>query len=192
MNLCVYGAASDRIDKKYTDAVYKLGKRIAERGHGLVFGGGGGGVMGAAARGAMSVDGKIYGYIPEFFKQEVLEALFLDCTEITYTNDMRERKAGMENKSDGFIICPGGIGTFDEFFEILTLKQLGRHKKPLVIFNSYGYYDGLLRFMHSAIEEKFISDVCEKLYYVTDDADDALEYMESPPDYNWSLKDLKK
>ena len=192
MNICVYGAASARIDKKYTDEVYKLGSEIAKRGHALVYGAGGTGVMGAATHGTADAGGKIYGFIPEFFKKDLVERLYLDCTEIKFTQDMRERKAGMEAKSDGFVIAPGGIGTLEEFFEILTLRQLGRHKKPIVIFNLFGFYDGLIDYIESSMSKDFISETCRHLYYVTDSISDALNYLENPPEVNFKVSELKK
>lgn len=192
MNICVYGAASARIDKKYTDEVYKLGSEMAHRGHALVFGAGGTGVMGAAAHGVADAGGKIYGFIPEFFKKDLVERLYLDCTEIKFTQDMRERKAGMEAKADGFVIAPGGIGTLEEFFEILTLRQLGRHNKPIVIFNVFGFYDGLIDYIKSSMDKNFISESCGQLYFVTDNISEAIDYLENPPVLNLKVSELKK
>lgn len=192
MNIAIYGATSARIEEKYTDAVYDLAYKMAERGHSLVFGAGGTGVMGAAARGTVAGGGNTYGYIPKFFLEKSIELLYLDCTEINYTEDMRERKHGMEHKADGFIVGPGGIGTLEEFFEILTLKQLGRHQKPIVLFNSFGFYDGLVGYLNKSIEKDFISPLCNDLYFVTDDPIAALEYIENPPYLNYDVSELKK
>lgn len=192
MNICVYGAASERIDKKYTDEIYKLGEAMARRGHALVFGAGCTGAMGAAARGVQAGGGKIYGYIPQFFQDEMVERIFTECTELNFTVDMRERKAGMEKKADGFIITPGGIGTMEEFFEILTLRQLRRIDKPIVLFNIFGFYDELAACIKSAIEKHFIAEECEELYLVTEDIDEALDYLENPPEINYNARELKK
>ena len=143
MRICVYGAASPTIDKSYIEAVEKMGKEMVLRGHSLVFGGGGNGLMGAAARGVRSEGGKILGVIPKFFDEEDIEAICDFCDELIQPNTMRERKQIMEDNSDAFIVVPGGIGTFEEFFEILTLKQLCRHNKPIAIYNINGYYDEL-------------------------------------------------
>ena len=141
MNICVFGAASDRIDASYIAAVEALGQEMARRGHALVFGAGANGLMGAAARGVHQGGGTIYGVIPSFFRDEKIEAIFENCTELIFTETMAERKSKMEDLADAFLIVPGGIGTFEEFFQVLTLKQLGRHTKPIAIFDINGYYE---------------------------------------------------
>ena len=140
MRICVYGAASATIDEYYKQEVKKLGLEMAKRGHSLVFGGGGHGLMGAVADGIHEGGGHILGVIPKFFGDESIEAVFESCDELIEPNTMRERKQIMEDNADAFVIVPGGIGTFEEFFEILTLKQLCRHNKPIAIFNVKGYY----------------------------------------------------
>ena len=132
MKICVYGAASSLIAQSYKDAAKDLGKKIAKRGDSLVFGGGANGVMGAVAEGVYEEKGHILGVVPKFFKEANSEVSFKKCSEYIYTDTMRERKCEMEKNCDAFIIAPGGIGTLDEFFEILTLKQLGRHNKAIV------------------------------------------------------------
>ena len=176
MNICVYGASSSTIDKIYIQEVERLGEVIAERGHGVVFGGGASGCMGAAARGARRRGGAVLGVAPTFFNVDGV--LFPDCTDFISTETMRERKYYLEEKSDGFVISPGGIGTFDEFFEILTLKQLGRHNKPIVIFNVNGYYDSILRMMEESIEKDFVQEGVRELYTVLDDAEQVVRYIE--------------
>ncbi len=122
MKICIFGAASAHIDDNYIKAVERLGKSLALRGHSLVFGAGGTGLMGAAARGFKRGGGFVHGVIPEFFREEKVELIYEDCDKITYTETMAERKFIMEDEADAFIITPGGIGTFEEFFEVLTLK----------------------------------------------------------------------
>ncbi|MBO5213712.1 MAG: TIGR00730 family Rossman fold protein [Clostridia bacterium] len=191
MRLCVYGAASTAIDKKYITETETLGRQIADRGHSLVFGGGGNGLMGAAARGVRDGGGSIIGVIPEFFREEGIEALCDFCDELIFTETMRERKQIMEDNADGFIVVPGGIGTFEEFYEILTLKQLCRHQKPIAIYNINGYYNEMLQFMRKSIEEGFIRENCMDLFYVTDDMDDLFRYLEAPAVQLHSVKELK-
>ena len=101
---------------------------------------------------------------------------------------MRERKRLLEEKADAFIISPGGIGTFDEFFEILTLKQLGRHNKAICIYNINNYFDKMLDMMQVGVDQKFITDDCRKLYKVYKDADSMLDYIEkyNPEDFDIS------
>ena len=173
MKICVYGAASSLIAQSYKDAAKDLGKKIAKRGDSLVFGGGANGVMGAVAEGVYEEKGHILGVVPKFFKEANSEVSFKKCSEYIYTDTMRERKCEMEKNCDAFIIAPGGIGTLDEFFEILTLKQLGRHNKAIVLFNINGFYDELDTMMTKSIEEE-----CKELYKVLDNADGILDYIE--------------
>ena len=151
MKICVFGASSAHIDEIYIKKVEELGERLAKKGHSLVFGAGGTGLMGAAARGFKRGGGHIHGVVPTFFRDEGVEQLYNECDEITYTQTMRERKAIMEDLADIFVIVPGGIGTFEELFEVLTLKQLNQHDKGIVIFDIDGYYDGMEIFMETAL-----------------------------------------
>ena len=178
MNFCVYGAASPKIDNRFKDALDELGFQIGIRGHNLVFGAGDNGCMGAVARGVKRGGGKIYGFIPEFFRDEKIEAIFQECDEIVYTKTMAERKTGMEEKADGFIIAPGGIGTLEEFFETLTLKQLGRHTKPIAMYNVDGFFDLLERFTYHIMNKRFIKSNCDLLYLTFTDFDEMFEYLE--------------
>ncbi len=175
MNVCIYGASSPELEKSYFDAVYALSAELARAEIGLVFGGGAQGLMGAAARGFHDNGAYILGVAPSFFNVDGI--LFEDCSEFIYTETMRERKQIMEDRSDAFIMVPGGIGTFEEFFEILTLKQLRRHDKAIVIYNVNGYYDKLLEMMDVAAEQKFMKDVCKQLYHVPDDPQDVEDYL---------------
>ena len=177
MKICVYGAASDKINDRYKKAGKELGNKIAERGHGLVFGAGDNGLMGAVARGVYEKGGEIIGVSPKFFNVDGI--LFQNCTKLIYTDTMRERKKILEDSSDAFIIAPGGVGTLDEFFEILTLKQLQQHNKPMAIFNFDGYYDEILAWMRGAVKKEFISDITMDLYKVSDDIDEIIDYIES-------------
>ena len=177
MNICVYGASSPDIDPIFFEETEKLGRMMAGQGHGLVFGGGAQGLMGAAARGVHEMGGQIIGIAPTFFRN-VDGILYEHCTEFVYTETMRERKQIMEDRSDAFVVTPGGIGTFEEFFEILTLKQLGRHQKPIVIFNVMGYFDSMKAMMENAIQKAFMKPVCRELYVFLDTPEDILEYLE--------------
>ena len=192
MRICVYGAASPTIDKEYIEKVEIMGKMMAERGHSLTFGGGGNGLMGAAARGVKSGGGYILGVIPKFFREESVELLYQKCDKLIEPDTMRERKQIMEDNADAFIITPGGIGTFEEYYEILTSKQLCRHNKPIAIYNIKGYYDELQTVMKSAIKKNFIKENCLDLYKVTDDLDELFAYLETPVDDSLSIKDLKE
>lgn len=181
MRICVYGASSTALQEKYTDAAFKLGQMMAEKGIGLVFGGGAQGIMGATARGVHSKNGEIIGVSPRFF--DVDGVLFLEATDLIYTNTMRERKQTMEDLADAFIVGPGGFGTLEEFFEILTLKQLERHDKAIVVLNTDGFYDKLLAFIEHSMDERTIKRACDMLYYVCDTPQEAMAYIENyePP-----------
>ena len=179
MKIAVYGAASSLIDSSYKQAGKELGLKIAERGHGLVFGGGANGMMGAVAEGAYEKGGYIIGVVPEFFREANAEISFKQCTDYIYTDTMRERKKQMEENCDAFIISPGGIGTFDEFFEILTLKQLGRHNKAIAIYNINGFFDLFAQALYEMVKEKFITDDCAELCKVFTNADEMLDYIEN-------------
>lgn len=191
MMICVFGAASNEIDKSYIEAVENLGELMAKRGHSLVFGAGGHGVMGAAARGVYRGGGKICGVIPKFFDDENVELIFDKCDELIFTETMAQRKTKMEDIADAFIIAPGGIGTFEEFFEVLTLKQLGRHVKPIVIYDINGYYKDLLKFLDVAKEEKFIRDNLSLIYGYEDSAEKVLDYIENDKQIKHNVHELK-
>ena len=176
LNICVYGAASENIPAVYKDGAFALGASIARAGHRMVYGAGSTGVMGAAARGMDSEHGYIIGVTPRFI--EDVEPTY-SCTELIYTETMAERKVIMEEKAAAFIIGPGGIGTYDEFFQVLTFKELGRlGKKPIIVYNTQGYYDELLLAMKIGLEEKFIRDGVRDLYCVCDNPEDALRVIE--------------
>ena len=179
MKICIFGAASDKIDKKYIDDCYNLAKTLALRGHELVFGAGGEGLMGAAARGFKEFGAKIHGVIPYFFDENGYEAIFKDCDELTRTESMAERKRIMEDEAEAFIVVPGGIGTLEEFFEVLTLKQLGRHKKAIVIYNSYGFYTAFDKSLDEIISKKFVNEECKLLYKTLDSHEAVADYIEN-------------
>lgn len=176
MKICVYGASSQSIDKKYIEAGERLGELMAERGHTLVFGGGANGLMGAVARGEARKGGEIIGVAPSFFNVDGI--LFENCTDFVYTETMRERKQKMEELSDAFIMTPGGIGTFEEFFEILTLRQLSRHKKPIAVLNTNGYYNALCELLDGAIAGGFMTEQNRELFFISDSECAVLDYLE--------------
>lgn len=164
MNICVYGAANDSIDSRHLEAGKQLGKLLAAKGHGLVYGAGDTGMMGAVARGFAAEKGNICGIAPSFFDKPGV--LYQSCDEMIFTETMRERKQLMEDKSDAFIMTPGGIGTLEEFFEIITLKQLGRHEKPIVVFNHLGHYDPLLALLEHTVASGFARETDRELITV--------------------------
>ena len=191
MRICVYGAASSEIEENFIKTGEELGRKMAEHGHSLVFGGGRNGMMGAVARGVSEKGGKILGISPKFFEENNSEISFLNCTEFIHTETMRERKRLLDENAEAFIISPGGIGTFDEFFEILTLKQLGRHNKAIVIFNIDGYFDNMLKMMQVSIQKRFITEDCIELYKVTSTVEQTLDYIENYDPKNIDLDKVK-
>ena len=192
MKICVFGASSPSIDDEYIKKVEKMGTELAKRGHSLVFGGGKSGLMGAAARGFKSAGGQILGVIPKFFSGEMVETIYEDCDELLQPETMRERKQIMEDESDAFVIVPGGIGTYEEFFEVLTLKQLCRHNKPIVIYNINGFYDDIETSIKNAVDKKFIRKSCLELYDTTQDLDEIFRIIETPVSCVRKVKDLKE
>ncbi len=191
MRICVYGAASPTIDPEYIRLVEIMGEKMAKRGHSLVFGGGGNGLMGAAARGVKSGGGHILGVIPKFFGDEKIEAIYDNCDELIEPNTMRERKQIMEDNADAFIIVPGGIGTFEEFFEILTLKQLCRHNKPIAMYNINGYYNEIVEAISAATNKNFIRENCMELFFLSDNLEELFAYIEATPRTDLTVRDLK-
>ena len=176
MNICLYGASSNTLDRVYLDAAYDFGARLAKNGHTLVYGGGAQGVMGAAARGVSDNGGRIIGIAPTFFQVDGI--LFDHCTEFIPTETMAERKQLMMAHADAFVMAPGGFGTLEEFFEVLTLKQLGRHNPAIAILNTNGFYDKLQEFVLSAVEQRFIRSACLNIYALCPTPADTLTYLE--------------
>lgn len=176
MVICLYGASSTQLDPAYFTAVEAFGRELGRRGQTLLYGGGAQGLMGAAARGTKAGGGKVIGVAPRFF--DVDGILYPDCDEFIYTETMRERKAILSERADAFVAVPGGIGTFDEFFEVLTLKQLGRHNKPITLLNLQDYYAPLLAMLESAIEKGFMGAACRGIYRSFEDGCALLDYLE--------------
>lgn len=173
--ICLYGASSDQLAQEYFDDAYAVGSALAQNSIGLIFGGGATGLMGAACRGAHDQGGEIIGIAPKFFDEEGV--LYQECTELIFTETMRQRKQKMEDLADGFIVVPGGIGTLEEFFEIFTLRQLDRHDKPIAILNTNGYYDQLIGFLHHMVGQGFMKAHCLDLFKVFEDAETLINDM---------------
>lgn len=174
-NVCIFAASSPKLDQSYIEAGQALGEALAENGIGLVFGGGRTGLMGACARGVRAKGGRIIGVIPE--KLHVPGIAFEHCDELIVTKDMHERKATMERLSDGYIALPGGIGTFEELLEVLTLNQLGYLRTPIVIFNQNGYYDHLIAQLAASVQQGFADESCLALFTAADTAQGAVRAL---------------
>lgn len=152
-SVCVFCGASNDVDKKYLQIGAEFGKILAQRNVTLVYGGGDCGIMGAIANSTMKNSGHVTGVFPVSLRN--IENEHQGLTEIIIVNTMHERKQCMFERSDAFIVFPGGFGTMDEMFEILTWKQLKLHNKPIIIFNYQHYWDPLIALMHSIIENRF-------------------------------------
>lgn len=189
MKICVFGASSRDLEQGYFDEAFALGAELARRGHTIVFGGGASGLMGATARGAKSRGGRLIGIAPKFFDEPGI--LDKDCDEMIFTETMSERKKAMEDMSEAFITLPGGIGTFEEFFEALTLKQLGRHAKAMAVLNTLGYYDALEAMVQRAVDERFLTADGKDLYAMFTDVGELVSYVENyraEPEEIWKDK----
>ena len=174
MNICLYGSGSRKTDKIYTENAYELGSMIAKNHHTLIFGGGDTGMMGACANGVHDNNGKSIGIAPAWIDN--FEPLCKQCSEFIYVDSMEERKKKFLEKSDIFIVSPGGIGTLDEFFEILTLKKLKQHDKTILIFNINHFYDKLLEMLNELNEQGFLYKQ-EELFKVVNSMDEIYEYL---------------
>ena len=190
MVVCVFGASSSKIDSDYIKKVEELGGELAKNGHSVVFGAGFDGLMGAVARGAKKNGGQTIGIVPQFFIVVKLSDIF-ECDELICTDSMHTRKKKMEDLSDAFVIVPGGIGTLEEFFEVLTLKQLCRHQKPIVLYDINGYYKKLDDFMLNAEKEGFFGANTRSLYKTAATAEEVIRFIESTEKHSSNVRDLR-
>ncbi len=185
--ICVYCSSSDAIDRVYFEAAVELGREMAARGWSLVYGGGNIGLMGALAEAVHGAGGRVVGVIPRALAEKGLA--YADAEEMIITRDLRERKATMEARADAFIALPGGFGTLEELVEIVTLKQLSFHSKAMVLLNTAGFYDELLRVFERMYSLQFAKPVYRKLYHVAATPADALHHIATyePPalDQKW-------
>jgi uncharacterized protein (TIGR00730 family) len=176
-NICVFCASSSAVDSRYTRLAHDTGVEIARRGHTLVFGGTEVGLMAAVAAGVHQNGGKVIGVIPKSIEERGIA--YATADELIVTGDMRERKSVMEQRSDGFLTLPGAFGTLEEFFEILVLRQLGYHEKPIVLLNESGFYDPLLEMFSNFYSKNFAKPVLADLYSVQAGLGPAFEYLEN-------------
>ena len=153
-SVCVFCGSSDGNDQAIVDVAFELGKTLAANETTLVYGAAKIGIMGKVAQGALDNNGKVIGVIPEFLKLK--EVVHLGLTELIVNNTMHERKMKMQEISDGFITLPGGFGTFEELFEIITWAQLGLHQKPIGLLNVNGFYDDLIAMLNTMVSKGFL------------------------------------
>jgi len=175
--ICVYCSSSDRLDSKYYAAAEALGRAMAARGWGLVYGGGKVGLMGVLARAVKAGGGRVVGVIPQFMCDK--ELAYDEADELITVITMRERKMLMESRADAFVALPGGWGTLEEIMEILTLRQLDVIRKPCVFLNQDGFYDELFRFFGKMVEERFNKPTNLSLFEVARTVDETVAFLES-------------
>jgi uncharacterized protein (TIGR00730 family) len=173
--VCVYCGSADKIHPDYLEAAFQMGSAIAHRGLSLCYGAGCTGLMGAVADGAMQSGGEVIGVIPIIFYTPKLAHTRLSRVEIVDT--MHQRKARLAEMADAFIALPGGYGTFEEFFEILTWAQIGLHQKPIGLLNTRRYFDPLLTMVEQARSEGFIYDEHRALFTHADQPDLLLQAL---------------
>lgn len=155
-SICVYCGSRPGTEPAYADAARAVGTWIGQHGGQLVYGGGRNGLMGVVAQATLAAGGRVVGVIPQALVDK--EMANHDCSELHVVQTMHERKRLMAERADAFVALPGGIGTFEELFEVWTWQQLGYHNKPLGLLNVAGYYDGLMGFLASAVQQGFMSD----------------------------------
>lgn len=165
--VCVFAGSSSGRRPDYLAAATRLGSLLAERGIGLVYGGARVGMMGAVADAVLAGGGEVIGVIPRALVEK--EVAHTGLTDLRVVTSMHERKALMADLSGGFIAVPGGWGTLDEFFEILTWAQLGIHGKPCGLLNVHGYFDRLLSFLDHTVEQGFVRREYDSFFTVSDD-----------------------
>ncbi|HET7301683.1 MAG TPA: TIGR00730 family Rossman fold protein [Oleiagrimonas sp.] len=179
MRVCVYCASSNQSDPAYREAAFRVGERLAENGHTLVYGGGSAGSMGAVADGALSKDGEVIGILPRFMAD--LEWGHPGLTHLELVDDMRERKHQLLTGSDAVIALPGGCGTLEELFEAITLKRLGIYLNPIILLDTHGFYRPLDAFMQQVIAERFMNQEHAAMWQLVEQPDEVLAAIANAP-----------
>ena len=174
------GSSSGSEDLYYKQA-YMLGSSLAKRGIGVVYGGAKVGLMGAVADGALGAGGEVIGVLPNFLRSK--EIAHMGLTELIQVESMHERKLKMNELCDGVIALPGGYGTMEEFFEMITWAQLGLHQKPIALLNINGFYDSLINLVQTMVVHGFLKETNQNMLLVDDEIDSLLEKMKNyvPP-----------
>jgi uncharacterized protein (TIGR00730 family) len=173
--LAVYCGSASPADPRYVALAETVGRELAQRGIGVVYGGGRLGLMGALARGALAAGGEVIGVIPEALVSG--EVANHDCTELHVVADMHQRKAAFTRLSDGFLTIPGGVGTMDELWEAVSWAQLGYHAKPVGLLNAFGFYDHLIAFNQQMIAVGFVRPAHQAIIIAEPELDPLLDRM---------------
>jgi hypothetical protein len=185
----VYASSSERVDARYFELAEELGRRIAERGWELVWGGGRYGLMGAVSRGARAAGGRTVGVILQEFVDKNVHCE--QAHEMAKVSDMRLRKRGLDEAGDAYVALPGGLGTLEELLEILSFKQLGLHRKPVVVLDAFGYWQPLLAMLERGFAEGFIQPHFRGIYAVARDAAEAVAQIEAGPVWTGAARDVR-
>jgi uncharacterized protein (TIGR00730 family) len=180
-SITVFCGSSCGTEDRYQQQAYKLGQTLADQNITLIYGGANVGLMGAVANGVIQNEGKVIGVLPIFLNK--IEIAHENLSELILVETMHERKAKMDELSDGIIMLPGGFGTLEEFFETLTWAQLGLHKKPVAILNIGGFYNELLVLIQTMVEKGFLKKANQEMLIVGEDINEVLEKMKNyqPP-----------
>jgi len=178
----VFASSSAALKPVYYDAARRLGEVLALAEKSIIYGAGGGGLMGALADGALSKNGVVHGVVPGFLQD--LELTHRGLTSLKVVGDMRERKHLMLQDSDAVVTLPGGSGTYEELFEALTMKRLGQWVGPIIVVNTNGFYNGLMEFLKHSVEERFMGSSHLKMWSVVDDPEQVLEAIENADDWS--------
>jgi len=179
MRVCVFCASSAHIDQKYFEATKRLAEAFIDAQVGVVFGGGAEGLMGALADVMSDGGGKIQGVMPHFMKE--VEWAHPKVKDFIFVETMHQRKAKLIEDIDALVALPGGTGTLEELFEIITLKRLGRFTKPIVILNTDGYYDPLVQMLNNCVAEKFMNPKHLDMWTFVNDAHEVLPAIAASP-----------
>lgn len=174
-HLAVYCGSATPEDPRYIGLAREVGQGLAERGIGVVYGGGRLGLMGAVATGALEAGGEVIGVIPEALVNS--EVANHACTELITVSGMHERKQRFTDLSDGFVTIPGGVGTMDELWEAMSWAQLGYHSDPVGLLNAFGFYDHLIAFNRKMAEVGFVRPAHQNILIAADTLDELLEKM---------------
>ena len=174
-NVAVFCASADGADPAYCGAAVELGRALARRGVGVVYGGAKVGLMRAVAEAALAAGGRVVGVIPTVLVD--LEVAHYGLTELHVTDTMHTRKAMIGERSDAYIALPGGFGTFEELFEVLAWQTLKIHTKPVLLLNTNGFYDKLLEFLDHCVEQGMLSQQKREIVLVSETVDEALRML---------------
>jgi uncharacterized protein (TIGR00730 family) len=185
-SVCVYCGARPGDEAHFADAARQVGQWIGQHGGQLVYGGGSNGLMGLVADATLAAGGRVVGIIPQALVDK--EWAHSRCTELHVVGTMHERKRMMAERADAFIALPGGIGTFEEFFEVWTWRQLGYHNKPVGLLNLNGYYDGLLSFLGRVVQHEFMGEWQMDLIAVDTQAPALLEKLVQAAGLQYSVQ----